>query len=75
MLKVMRMLSDPRIRKGKFAQRGSNKRKMETDEGTGEDTKLWASMGPRLCIHVHSVSPRELQMTHCGQFTNSLSLL
>ena len=36
MLKVMRMLSDPRIRKGKFAQRGSNTRKMETDEERGD---------------------------------------
>ena len=40
MLKVMRMLSDPRIRKGKFAQRGSNTRKMETDEERGGDQAL-----------------------------------
>ena len=36
----MRMLSDPRIRKGKIAQRGSNKRKMETDEERGGDQAL-----------------------------------
>lgn len=39
---VSLMLCDIRIRKGKFAQSGSNECKMETDEGRGgQETKLY----------------------------------
>ena len=39
------VLFDLRIRKGKFAQRGSNKCKLETDEGRGQETKLYVWRG------------------------------